>query len=62
MAEKGVDGGPQSKRELEDKIHCVGDTGRGPGQPYCDGETIQTTATGAMASIAATTAGVCVCV
>ena len=62
MAEKSVDGSPQPKRELEDKVHCVGDSGRGPGQPYCDGETIQTAAIGAMASMAATSAGVCVCV
>ena len=63
MAEKSVHGSPEPKRVLEDKVHCVGDMGRAPGQRCCDGETIPTTATGgAKASMAATFTRVCVCV
>ena len=62
MAEKSVHGSPQPKRVLGDKVHFIGDTGRAPGQRYCDGETIPITAPrGAMARLAATFTGVCVC-
>ena len=61
MAEKSVHGSPQPNRVLEDKVHFIGDTGRAPGQRYCDGETIPITAArGAMASHFHR--GVCVCV